>query len=376
MSAPDAVVVGGGAIGLGIAWRSAQRGLSVVVVDDAPARSASWAAAGMLAPVTEVHPGEEGLLRLNLASARIYSKWVDELQETTGRDVGYRRSGTLMVARDADENSQLAEVHDLQRTLGLDARRLRGRECRALEPGLNPTVRGGIEIPEDHQVDNRALVEALSEACRLTGVRFVRDRVETVVGSSRVEGVSLNEGERIACDTVVLAAGAWSKRLGGLARSGLPPVRAVKGQLLHLRMSRHSLPVDHVIRGVDVYLVPRGDGRVIVGATVEEQGFDTTVTAGGVYTLLRDAYEIVPGIAEAELTEAIASLRPATPDNSPALGPTSVPGLVVATGHFRNGILLTPITADAIATYLTEGREDPRIRSFTPLRFESERAAS
>ena len=375
MSAPHVVVAGGGAIGLGIAWRSARRGLEVVVADEEPGRAASWAAAGMLAPVTEVHPGEEALLRLNLASARLYPRWVDELQEATGRDVGYRQSGTLMVARDADENAQLEEVHALQRSLGLQARRLKSRECRALEGALAPTVRGGIEIPEDHQVDNRALVSALIEACRAAGVVFKRARVEAVLGTAKVEGV-LAGGERIGCDAVVLAAGPWSNAIGGLARDALPPVRAVKGQLLHLRARRGMTLPRHVIRGVDVYLVPRADGRVVVGATVEEQGFDTTVTAGGIHALLRDAYELVPGIAEAELVEVTAALRPATPDNAPVLGPTSVPGLAVATGHFRNGILLTPITADSVASYLAEGRQAPELAPFNTTRFQKQRAAS
>ena len=376
MSAPDVVVVGGGAIGLGIAWRGAQQDLSVVVVDEEPGRAASWAAAGMLAPITEVHPGEEPLLRLNLVSARLYPRWIEELRDATGRDVGYRRSGTVMVARDADENSELEELHSLQGELGLDARRLKSHECRALEPGLAPTVRGGIEIPEDHQVDNRALVEALLDACRQAGVVFARDRVQAVLGSSRVEGVSLAGGDRIACEYVVLAAGVWTNAIGGLARGVVPAVRPVKGQLLHLTTRPGAIPVTHVIRGVDVYLVPRGDGRIVVGATVEEQGYDVTVTAGGVHALLRDAYELVPGIAEAELTEVTASLRPATPDNAPAIGPTSVPGLVVATGHFRNGILLTPVTADAVAVYLAEGRVSSDITPFSPTRFTSARAAS
>lgn len=366
----DVAVVGGGAIGLGIAWRSASLGLSVVVVDDQPGRGASWAAAGMLAPVTEVHPGEEDLLRLNLASAELYGDWVDELEDVTSKDVGYRKSGTLLVARDSDDAAALVEVLALQVRLGLRAERLRSRECRSLEPGLAPSVRGGIYVSGDHEVDNRALVTALLDACRKVGVDFEMQRAIEVTGEAAVSGLVVEDGGRIAAGTVVVAAGVWSNDLGGLARGSIPELRPVKGQLLHLRGRPHAGIPTHVIRGLDFYAVPRGDGRLVVGASVEEQGFDRTITAGAVHLLLRDAVDVLPDLVELELTEIACGLRPATSDNTPALGETSVPGLVTAVGHFRNGILLTPITADLIARLLVSGQAPEALRPFSPRRFE------
>ena len=376
MSAPDVVIVGGGAIGLGIAWRSARLGLDVVVADPDPGKGASWAAAGLLAPITEVHPGEEDLLRLNLFSAARYGPWIEELEGASGTSVGYRRSGTLLVARDADENAQLEEVHRLQLDLGLEAKRLKSRDCREIEPSLAPTVRGGILVADDHQIDNRALVSALLDACVAQGVSFARAKVAAVLGEDVVGGVLLDDGERISAPSVVLATGASLNAIDGVARDVLPPIRPVKGQLLHLR-ARGVAPVpEHVVRGVDVYIVPRADGRLVVGATMEEQGFDRTITAGAVHTLLRDAYELVPAIAETELTEVTAGLRPATPDNSPVIGPTRVKGLVAATGHFRNGILLTPATADLVASLLADGRIPEELAPFSPARFDEKVGAA
>lgn len=363
----DVAIVGGGAIGLGIAWRTAARGLSVALIDDRPGSGASWAAAGMLAPVTEVHPGEEALLALNLASAEIYGDWVAELEDESGADVGYRRTGTLLVARDADDNAQLDEVYALQTRLGLEVERLRSRECRALEPALAPSVRGGIFVSGDHEVDNRALVQALQEACRVAGVEFVREKAMAVRGDERVDGVELANGETVSAGAVVIAAGSWSGSIGGAARA-FPDVRPVKGQLLHLRGRPHAGLPTHVVRGIDCYAVPRGDGRVVVGATVEEQGFDQTITAGAVHELLRAAVELLPDIVEAELVEIACGLRPGTPTNSPVLGPTAVEGLFVATGHYRNGILLTPITANCMADLLATGSVPERLEPFVPER--------
>ena len=368
MSAPDVVVAGGGAIGLSIAWRSALAGMSVTLVDGAPERSASRAAAGMLAPVTEVHYGEESLLRLNLTSASIYPDFVAELESATGMDTGYRRCGTMLVARDADENAALDELFAFQLRLGLEVARMRGADCRTEEPALARTVRGGILVEGDHQIDNRALVTALTEACRRAGVGFVHQTVRAIDSDSgRVTGVRLADGDQVACDRVVLATGAWTASIGDLPVDALPPVRPVKGQLLHLRGA--IPPVRHNIRGLDVYMVARADGRVVVGATVEEQGYDERVTAEAVFNLLRDAYELVPGIVDLELVETVVGFRPGTPDNAPVIGETDVAGLIVATGHYRNGILLTPITARAVTELLTTGRSPAEIERFAPTRF-------
>jgi len=368
--AGDVVVVGGGVIGLAIAWRATGAGMTVTVVDEAPGQGASWAAAGMLAPVTEVHYGERPLLGLNLAAAGRWPAFAAEVEEASGHPVGYRPGGTLAVARDADDNAALEDLYRFQLRCGLEVERLRSRECRQLEPGLAPSIRGGVLAAGDHQVDNRALVEALLTACRRAGVRLVQGRVaELAVDGDRVTGVVLAGGTRLPAGTVVLAAGCWSGGLGGLAAEALPPVRPVKGQLLYLRGPADEPLCSRNVRGLEVYVVPRGDGRVVVGATVEEQGFDTRVTAGAVHDLLRAALELLPDVAELELTETVVGLRPGSPDNAPMLGPAGPQGLVVATGHYRNGILLTPVTADAVAELLATGRVPDLIAPFAPGRF-------
>jgi glycine oxidase len=377
MIAADVVVAGGGVIGLSIAWQAAVKGLSVVVADPHPARGASWAAAGMLAPVTEVHYGEERLLQLNLDSHARYPQWAEALNEASGRDCGYAQTGTLVVARDADDNAALSDLYDFQRSLGLDVERLRGRECRQLEPSLAPSTRGGILVRGDHQIDNRALLDALQSACDRAGVQMTHHRVERVeVVSGRVDGVVLEDGERIPCGALVLAAGAHSASIAGLPQEVVPPVRPVKGQLLHLRGPRHQRLSTHTIRGLEAYIVVRPDGRVVLGATVEEQGFDARPTAGGVHKLLRAGFELIPGITELELVETSVGLRPASPDNAPLLGESVVEGLVLATGHYRNGVLLAPVTGWAIAHLLATGATPDIITSFSPRRFSDPRVAT
>jgi glycine oxidase len=376
MTAPDTVVVGGGVIGASIAWRAAQRGLSVTMVDPNPGRGASWAAAGMLAPVTEVHYGEEALLAINLESSASYQQFVAELSDASGRDPGYVECGTLTVARDADDNAALESLFEFQRGLGLNVERLRGRECRRLEPALAPSTRGGILVSGDHQVDNRALVDALLTACERGGVHIVRRRaVGLELEHERVAAVRLTDGERIVCSSVVLASGASPASIDGLPPRVTPPVRPVKGQLLHLRGPAESRLATRNVRGLDAYIVTRSDGRVVIGATVEERGFDERVTAGGVHDLLRAGIELLPGVTELELVETSVGLRPGTPDNAPILGKTDVEGLAIATGHYRNGVLLTPITSAAIAELLVTGEVPKLIEAFSPRRFSKERVA-
>ncbi|MEU6357529.1 glycine oxidase ThiO [Streptomyces sp. NPDC047072] len=371
----DVLVVGGGIIGLVTAWRAAQRGLGTAVVDPEPGGGAAQVAAGMLAAVTELHYGEQTLLGLNLASARRYPDFAAELTELTGQDLGYRRCGTLAVALDADDRAHLRELHALQRQSGLDSEWLSGRECRRLEPMLAPGVRGGLRVDGDHQIDPRRLTRALLTACERAGVVFHRAWAQRLrVVRERAAGVTTRDGTELAADQVVLAAGSLSGRLEGVPVDVLPPVRPVKGQVLRLTVPEHHAPflnrtVRAVVRGSHVYLVPRENGELVVGATSEELGWDTTVTAGGVYELLRDAHELVPGITELPLTETRAGLRPGSPDNAPLLGPTELPGLLLATGHYRNGVLLTPVTGDALAHALTTGELPDEARPFTPRRF-------
>ncbi|EMF55456.1 MULTISPECIES: glycine oxidase ThiO [Streptomyces] len=371
----DVLVVGGGIIGLVTAWRAALRGFATAVADPAPGGGAAQVAAGMLAAVTELHYGEQTLLGLNMESARLYPDFVAELTEATGLDLGYRRCGTLAVALDADDRAHLRELHALQRRSGLDSEWLSGRDCRRLEPMLAPGVRGGLRADGDHQIDPRRLSRALVAACERAGVVFHRARAEELsVVRERATGVRTGDGDRLAAERVVLAAGSLSGRLAGIPRDVVPPVRPVKGQVLRLTVPKPYAPflsrtVRAVVRGSHVYLVPRENGELVVGATSEEQGWDTTVTAGGVYELLRDAHELVPGITELPLTETRAGLRPASPDNAPLLGPTGLDGLILATGHHRNGVLLTPVTGDVLAHVLTTGELPAQARDFTPLRF-------
>ncbi|MEU2503822.1 glycine oxidase ThiO [Streptomyces sp. NPDC007863] len=371
----DVLVIGGGVIGLVTAWRAAQRGLTVAVADPEPGGGAARVAAGMLAAVTELHYGEETLLGLNLASAARYPAFTAELEEATGLDVGYRACGTLAVALDADDRAHLRELHALQTRCGLDSEWLSGRECRRLEPMLAPGVRGGLRVDGDHQVDPRRLAAALLTACERAGVVFHRALAERLtVAGDRATGAVLRDGTALSAGRTVLAAGSLSGRLAGVPPSVLPPVRPVKGQVLRLRIPAPYAPflsrtVRAVVRGSHVYLVPRENGELVVGATSEELGWDTTVTAGGVYELLRDAHELVPGLTELPLTETLAGLRPGSPDNAPMLGPTALPGLDLATGHYRNGILLTPVTGDVMAEVLTTGVLPDEARPFSPRRF-------
>ncbi len=371
----DVLVVGGGIIGLVTAWRAAQRGFGTAVLDPEPGGGAAQVAAGMLAAVTELHYGEQTLLALNLASAHRYPDFAAELTDLTGLDLGYRRCGTLAVALDADDRAHLRELHALQQQSGLDSEWLSGRECRRLEPMLAPGVRGGLRVDGDHQVDPRRLAAALVAACERAGVVFHRTWAERLtVARDRATGVVTRADTTLAADQVVLAAGSLSGRLTGVPDDVLPPVRPVKGQVLRLTVPERHAPflsrtVRAVVRGSHVYLVPRENGELVVGATSEELGWDTTVTAGGVYELLRDAHELVPGITELPLTETRAGLRPGSPDNAPLLGPTALPGLLLATGHYRNGVLLTPVTGDALAHALSTGELPDEARPFTPKRF-------
>ncbi|MFD9094130.1 glycine oxidase ThiO [Streptomyces collinus] len=371
----DVLVIGGGIIGLVTAWRAAQRGLATAVVDPEPGGGAARVAAGMLAAVTELHYGEETLLALNLESARRYPDFAAELTELTGHDLGYRRCGTLAVALDADDRAHLRDLHALQRRSGLESEWLSGRDCRRLEPMLAPGVRGGLRVDGDHQIDPRRLASALVAACERAGVVFHRAWAERLdVVRDRAAGITTADGTALAAGRVVLAGGSLSGRLAGVPDEVLPPVRPVKGQVLRLTVPRRCAPflnrtVRAVVRGSQVYLVPRENGELVVGATSEELGWDTTVTAGGVYELLRDAHELVPGITELPLTETRAGLRPGSPDNAPLLGPSGLDGLLLATGHYRNGVLLTPVTGDVMARVLADGELPPEARPFTPRRF-------
>jgi glycine oxidase ThiO len=357
--------------------------MRVVVADPAPGQGATHAAAGMLTPIAEAAYAERDLFALGQESLRRYPSFAAELEQATGLPTGFRRTGTLQVAYDADDLAVLDELRALQDSFDVATSRLTARQCREAEPMLYPSVRGGLLAADDGSVDPRLLATALLHAATGAGARHVAvTATEILTAGGAAAGVRLADGRELAADVVVLAAGWQSADLAGLPPGCSPPVRPVKGQILRLRSTRATaaagLPpallqrtVRGVVRGSSVYLVPRDSGELVVGATQEEMGADTTVTAGGVWELLRDARAIVPGITELALADVVAGLRPGTPDNGPLLGPATLPGLVLATGHFRAGVLLTPVTADTIASYLRTGATDPLWAAFGPGRFAS-----
>ena len=340
----------------------------MLVVDraDSVGAGTSDVAAGMLAPVTEADFGEEGPLRLNLAARERWPAFAAELEEVTGQPTGYRDTGALVVAADRDDAESLRRLlHDFQRTLGLESEWLTPSRCRALEPGLSPRIAGGILAPQDGSADPRATVRALAAAAEEVELGMEVEAIEH--DGAAVSGVSTAAGT-IECEQVVVAAGAWSATLAPLGEG--PPVRPVKGQILELRTRRGMPePFRRLVRTPRCYLVARGDGRVVLGATVEEQGFDTAVTADGVFRLLEAAWEVLPEVGELELVGARAGLRPGTPDNAPVVGRGELDGLIWATGHWRNGVLLAPLTGDAVAALLAGEEAPEEFSAAGPARF-------
>jgi glycine oxidase len=375
----DVAIVGGGIIGMGIAWRARERGMSVTLLErDTLGRGTSRVAAGMLAPVVEAEFGQAGRrqLELGLRSAQLWPTFASELEACTGVDVRLLRGGTLLLARDEDDARELERQLEFCQSLGLAVTRLRASEAREREPALAPALRLALEAPDDHSVDPRAVLDALARACECSGVRLRADaavaRVELdgAGAAARVAGVTLADGERVSARNVVLAAGPWSGRIDGVPAAARVPVRPVKGQILRLRDPTGAGLLRRVVRFRGGYVVPRADGRYVLGATVEERGFELSATAGGVYELLRDAHELVPGISELEIEELSVGLRPGTPDNAPAIGAAAVDGLIWATGHYRNGILLAPLTAELVVGVMTgEHALDELLPACAPERF-------
>jgi glycine oxidase len=404
----DVAVIGGGIVGLAVAWHARERGLSVVVLErDRIGCGASHVAAGMLAPVAEVEFGEHGrrVLELGLRSAAMWPRFAEELERASGMDLGVRRIGTLMVAHDDDEARELERQWEFRRSLGLRAIRLRASEAREREPALAPVVRLALEVPDDHSLDPRLAVAALRAVCERAGVE-IRERTPVaglVVEGERAIGVMLGspvddsdggspvddsgssavggaggtevvegggDGGRplLYARQMVVAAGSWSGVLGGLPVHARVPVRPVKGQIMLLRDPSGPGLLSRAVRYGGGYLVPRGDGRCVLGGTVEERGFDPQPTAGAVYELLRHAHEVVPGVSELELIELNVGYRPGTPDNAPIIGRGALDGLIWATGHYRNGILLAPLTAELVVGLLAEETADQGVAAVGDVR--------
>jgi glycine oxidase len=367
----DAIFVGAGVIGLASAWRAARRGERVCVLErDNPAAGATGVAAGMLAPVGEASWGEENLLALNQESLRRWPGFAAELEADSDSDVEFAQRGALHIALDRDEAEELRRRYELHRSLGLDSEWLRGRDCRALEPGLSTAVRGGALVSGEASVDPRRLVAALLSALERRGVE-VHSGAEVVRAERRAGGWRLETADARSFDArvVVVTSGCWSGRAAWLPEELRPPVRPVKGEILTLRGDPSEPVCERIVAGERVYIVPRADGRLIVGATVEERGFDTIVTAGGIHELLREAYRLIPEIAEVELAETSAGLRPGTPDNAPVIGPSATEGLFIATGHYRNGVLQAPVTAESVAALISGESPPVDLEPFSAARF-------
>jgi len=368
---PRTVVIGAGVNGLGIAWRLAQAGCAVEVHDKGAAgQGASWAAAGMLAAGAEAEPGEERLTELGRLSQRLWPEFAAELRAASGVDPEYRDDGLLIAAMNRDEAERLRFDYEFQRGLGIELTWLSGAEARRREPHLRSGVAAGVYSPNDHQVNNRKLVQALKLAAERAGVRIHEhapvERLLTANG--RVTGVQV-AGAEVPAEVVVHAAGPWSRELPGLPEAARPPVRPIKGQVLALRMDPAAPILRHVLWAPKVYLVPRNDGTLIIGATVEEKGFDDSMTAGGVYAVLEAAWRALPAIEELPIAEMWVGFRPGSRDDAPILGPTEVEGLWLATGHHRNGILLAPLTADALGAEILSGERVPELAPFGIDRF-------
>lgn len=369
----DVVIAGAGVIGLSIAHELLCRGTSVTLVDPRqPGMGASWASAGVLAPQGAL-PFHRPYLDLCLSSRDLFADWSARLLDETGIDIEYRTEGGLQVAFDDEEAEKLAQRFRHQRELGLPVERLTGEAARTLEPMLSPDTRCGLLFEGMHQVENRRLVQALVAAVKSRGGVFRTGDpvIDVIVRRNRAAGVVL-PGERIGADRVVMAAGAWSGLLNWMP--GLPPpVQPVRGQIVCVDGSALT-PITRVINGLGQYLVPRRDGRVLLGATVEKAGFDTRVTAGGLSVVMQHGLRMAPGLAGAPVVETWAGLRPMSKDGKPILGPASLEHLVLATGHYRNGILLAPITGRLVADYLATGKVPEAMAPFLPDRFEGKTA--
>jgi glycine oxidase len=374
----NVIIIGAGVVGLGIAWRLAQRGVEVTVFDKGGAGAgASHAAAGMLAACVEAEPGEEALVALGRTSQAQWPDFATELERVTGISVDLRREGILMIALTADDKARLHHHLEFQRSLDLPLEWIGAAELRRREPHLGSTLAGAVYSPQDHQVDNRKLVAALRAAAEAAGVT-IREHQSVrgiVIAGERARGVALADGTEISADAVVLAAGAWSRTIEGLAPALRPPVRPLKGQAIALQMDPAAPLIRHVCWAPGVYMVPRNDGRLILGATVEEKGFDPNLTAGGVLALLEAAWRAVPAVEELPIAEMWVGHRPGSRDDAPILGPSAVPGLIYATGHHRNGILLAPVTANFIARAVIDGVVAPDIAPFGVDRFMPAQAA-
>jgi glycine oxidase len=364
----DVAIAGGGLIGATIALDLARAGLGVGLFDrQEPGLEASWAGAGILSPAPE-SAAMIALVPLGKASMAMYPEFVRLVEEASGRSAGYRPKGTLQALFSRDAREELSTVIALHHGLGLKAEPLSAEDARELEPSLSEDLEAGVLRPEEASVDNRALTQAVLEAARRSGVQFFSAGGAEAIWreGGRCLGLHL-KNEKIEAQWTVIAAGCFSANIEGAAVYA--PVRPAKGQMAALRAD--DLKIERVLWSEKIYLVPRNDGRILAGATVEYTGFEKALTAGGLENILAGAIELSPGLASARVEETWAGLRPDSPDHLPILGPTDIDGLLIATGHFRGGILLTPITARLVREWVTQQRVSVDWDRFSPMRFQS-----
>ena len=366
----DAVVAGGGLIGASIAFELAAEGLSVAVFDaQHPGREASWASAGMISPAPESSE-MASLLPISMASVRLYPEFIQRVEELSSRTVGYRKDGALDLLLNGTGQAEIDEILALHHGAGLRAEVLSGPEAREIEPALTGELRAAIHRPDEASLDNRLLTEATLEAARRKGAEIFPDNGAKALWTdgARCKGLQLQNG-RVEARWTVIAAGCFSARIEGV--TAYAPVIPAKGQMMALRCNSVNLKKD--LWSGHMYLVPRHDGRIIAGSTVEYEGFDRNVTVAGMRKILSGAISLVPALESARIEETWAGLRPDTPDHLPILGPTDLDGLLIATGHFRSGILLTPVTARLIRDWVTTQKVTEDWAPFSPMRFRQER---
>jgi glycine oxidase len=372
MKTYDAVIAGGGIIGASIALELAEAGLRVALFDARqPGREASWASGGMISPAPE-HAGMIPHLPISLASVALYPDFIHRVEELSGIDVAYRQRGAIDVLLEGNIDEEVATALALQQGAGLKAEALTTERARALEPSLSEKTQAAILRPDEACLNTRAFTEATLKAAQRKGVELHGHQAARAVSieRNRCKGLLL-EKDRVEAAWTVVAAGCFSSKIDGAA--AYAPVTPAKGQMIALRCD--STPVEHILWLAHKYLVPQSDGRIIAGSTVEHTGFDHEVTAGGVELILREVMRMVPGLASARIEETWAGLRPDSPDHLPIIGPTDLQGLLIATGHFRSGILLTPVTARLVRDWVTTQKVNVDWSRLSPMRFlESQRA--
>ena len=369
----NTIIIGGGIIGLSLGWQLAKKGINVEILERHTAgRSASWAAAGMLAPQAEMGFEDIELFYLCRKSLDMYPRFVEELYADSGIKVELEKTGCILPGFDRDDAERLRRLYDFREKIGMPVLWLTGSEAREIEPFLSPRCTGAIWIEDDAQINNRLLLDALKTAFQKCGGKLYEEHnVENInITNGKIEGVSVH-GKDLKFENLIVAGGAWSKQIPGLPENLQPPVRPVKGQIINLRLN-DSCRVTKVVRAPDVYLLPKSDGRLILGASVEEQGYDIDPTAGEIFRLLERGWEAVPSIYDLPIESIDVGLRPGSRDHMPIIGDSEIEGLYFATGHYRNGILLTPVTAFELSDWIASGKKSEALSGFGIERFYKE----